>query len=468
MNKEKELIKNTGIIFLGKFCTQFLSFLLVPIYTNYLTTLDYGYVDLIQTYVALLIPIILLRLDSSVFRYLIDERSNDKEKNKTISTSIFFMIIQIVLFCFIFLIINGMFQFKYAIYICINVIFVALSNIMLQIVRGIGDNMGYSIGSIITGIITILLNIIFIIFLKGNASYILIASSIANLICFIYLYLRNKIYVFSKFKNIDIKKMKKMLKYSIPMIPDGLSWWIVNVSDRSIISSIMGISANGIYAISSKFSNILSAIFQIFNMSWQESASLHINDKDRDKFFNNILNTCYEVFFSMCILIMVIMPIIYKIFIGKDYIDSYIYIPILLLANLYNAVSNIYGGVYIAQKNTKKVAKTTMIAAGINIIINIYLIKKFGLLAAAISTLISYIVLSLYRFSDIKKEINMKLNLKLLISTNLIFVTSALLYYRYFYNTIVMILNIIFAIIVSLLLNKKTLVKIINKIRKKV
>ena len=65
-------------------------------------------------------------------------------------------------------------------------------------------------------------------------------------------------------------------------------------------------------------------------------------------------------------------------------------------------------------------------------------------------------------------EINMKLNLKLLISTNLIFVTSALLYYRYFYNTIVMILNIIFAIIVSLLLNKKTLVKIINKIRKKV
>lgn len=468
MSKEKELIKNTGIIFFGKFCTQFLSFLLLPIYTNYLTTSDYGYVDLIQTYVALLIPIILLRLDSSVFRYLIDERSNDKEKNKTISTSMFFMLIQIVLFCFIFIIINEIFQFKYGIYICINVIFVALSNIMLQIVRGIGDNMGYSIASIITGIITILLNIIFIIFLKGNASYILIASSIANLICFIYLYLRNKIYVFSKFKNIDIKKMKKMLKYSIPMIPDGLSWWIVNVSDRSIISSIMGISANGIYAISSKFSNILSAIFQIFNMSWQESASLNINDKDRDKFFNNILNTCYEVFFSICILIMVIMPIIYKIFIGKDYIDSYIYIPILLLANLYNAVSNIYGGVYIAQKNTKKVAKTTMTAAGINIIINIYLIKKFGLLAAAISTLISYIVLSLYRFSDIKKEINMKLNFKLLISTNLIFLASALLYYRYFYNTIVMILNIIFAIIVSLLLNKKTLVKIINKIRKKV
>ena len=72
MNKNKELIKNTIIIFVGKFCTQFISFILVPIYTNYLITSDYGYIDLIQTYITLLVPILLLRFDSGIFRFLIE------------------------------------------------------------------------------------------------------------------------------------------------------------------------------------------------------------------------------------------------------------------------------------------------------------------------------------------------------------------------------------------------------------
>ena len=63
MNKNKELIKNTAIIFVGKFCTQFISFLLVPIYTNFLTTNDYGYIDLVQTYISLLVPILILRFE---------------------------------------------------------------------------------------------------------------------------------------------------------------------------------------------------------------------------------------------------------------------------------------------------------------------------------------------------------------------------------------------------------------------
>ena len=80
MNKNKELIMNTFIIFIGRFCTQFVSFLLLPIYTHYLITSDYGYIDLIQTYVALLSPIIILRFDSAIFRFLIDCRDNKEEK----------------------------------------------------------------------------------------------------------------------------------------------------------------------------------------------------------------------------------------------------------------------------------------------------------------------------------------------------------------------------------------------------
>ena len=72
MNKKKQLAKNTIIIFIGKVCTQLISFFLLPLYTGYLKTSEYGIVDLITTYITLLVPIITLELEMSIFRYLVE------------------------------------------------------------------------------------------------------------------------------------------------------------------------------------------------------------------------------------------------------------------------------------------------------------------------------------------------------------------------------------------------------------
>lgn len=465
MDKNKELIKNTSIIFIGKFCTRFISFLLVPIYTNFLTTADYGYIDLVQTYISLLVPILILRLDSGIFRFLIEERNSDQGKNNIISNTILFLIFQIIIFIPLFVCMNLIFNINYAIAIIINIIFMSISSILLQLTRGIGDNVGYSISSIISGIITVILNIVFIIVLKKDGSSILIASGIANVFCSLFLIFRNKIYKFVNFKYFEQKKFKDMLTYSLPMIPDGLSWWVVNASDRSIISILIDSSANGIYAISSKFSNILSNLFQIFNMSWQESASLHIKDDDSKEFFTNVLNNTYKLFYSICTLIMVCIPIIFKFIIGKDYYSAYLYIPPLLLGNLYNAIANVIGGVYIAEKNTKAVARTTIVAAIINILINLTMIKKFGLFAASISTLVSYIILTIYRYIDVQTYLKIKLNYRILIITSIAFAISCIMYYI---NSIVFnIINFIFIIVLSIILNKNIIKKIITKFRRK-
>ena len=91
MNKKKQLAKNTIIIFLGRVCTQLISFFLLPLYTSYLATKEYGTVDLIQTYVTLLVPIITLELEMSIFRFLIDSRKSEKETNKLISNNFFIL-----------------------------------------------------------------------------------------------------------------------------------------------------------------------------------------------------------------------------------------------------------------------------------------------------------------------------------------------------------------------------------------
>jgi O-antigen/teichoic acid export membrane protein len=165
MNKKNELAKNTFIIFIGRFCTQFVSFLLIPIYTHFLATSDYGYVDLIQTYVSLLVPIIVLRFDSAVFRFLIDCRENDNEKSKVISSSMLLILIQLILATFIFILFNTLFSFDYWIAIVFNIIFISLSSVLLQLSRGLGRNIDYSVASIISAAITVVMNIVFIILL---------------------------------------------------------------------------------------------------------------------------------------------------------------------------------------------------------------------------------------------------------------------------------------------------------------
>ena len=176
-------------------------------------------------------------------------------------------------------------------------------------------------------------------------------------------------------KLINKTTIKELLAYSCPMIPNALSWWIVNVSDRTIISIFLGSSFNGIYSVSCKFSNIINSIFSIFNMSWQETAVLHIEDKDKDEFFSNMIDKLLMLFSATSLLIIAILPFVYNWIIGVDYHSSYKFIPILLYANLWSILINLIGGIYVAKKKTKEIAITTLISSILNIVINLIFIK---------------------------------------------------------------------------------------------
>lgn len=84
MNEKKALAKNTFIIFLSKIFTQFISFLLLPFYTCYLSNSSYGTIDLINTYISLLVPVLTIQLEAALFRFLIEKRGNVDEEKKII------------------------------------------------------------------------------------------------------------------------------------------------------------------------------------------------------------------------------------------------------------------------------------------------------------------------------------------------------------------------------------------------
>lgn len=257
-----------------------------------------------------------------------------------------------------------------------------------------------------------------------------------------------------------------MYQYSIPLVPNGISWWIVNVSDRTIITAVIGTAANGIYAVSNKFPTILSSLLGIFNLSWSESAALHIDSPDRDEFFSDISNTVTKLFTCLGVGMIACMPFVFPFLVNKSYNDAYYYIPILVLGAVFNVVVCLYNAVYIAKKMTKQVALTSIIGAIINIVVNIGLIHFIGLYAAAISTAVAYFVMMVYRHFDLKKYMNITYEKGLFIKTILIFIFAIVIYYQR--NLYLDILSLVVVVIYSFLMNKDFLLASWNTVMRKI
>lgn len=451
MSRGKDLLKNTIIITIGKICTQLITFFLLPVYTALLSTEEYGTVDLLHTLVSLLIPIITFQIEQALFRDLVDNRKDEKRIEKTISTTMFVVSIQTLIYIIFFMCISMFVHNEYKYFLATNVIASIYSGIMLQISRGLGDNKKYAFGSFLSALVTVTLNIVFIVALKWGAYGMLTASLLGNITCCIYIFISKRIYKYIKLKSYSKKLKTKLWKYSLPLVPNAISWWIFNSSDRVIVTSVLGIAQNGILSASYKFSSVYITIYNIFNMTWTESAALHINDKDANVFISNTINTALKLFVAMAFGIIAFMPFVFPIMINEKFGDAYNQIAILMTSSIFNVIVGLTSVVYIAKKDTKAVAKTSILSAIINLTVNLTLIKFIGLYAASISTLASYSIMAIYRLYDVQKYVKIKLDKRFVVTAFIMLGIILTSYYigNIYINIITVLLTIIYAFIIN-------------------
>lgn len=464
--KEKQLIKNTIIVGVGKVCTQFISFFLLPLYTSLLSAEEYGVVDLLNTYVSLLIPIFFFQTDQAVFRFLIDARNRAEERMDIITNCAFATMAQIVVYMLFCVTVGSFLKNEYMLFLAVNVVLAMGANLLLQISRGLGDNMTYSVGSLICGAGTVILNVIFIAFLRMGAVGMLTATILGNLMCILYVFFRKQIYSYIDVRKRSWPMVKALWKYSLPLVPNQMSWWIVNTSDRLIINWALGIASNGIYSVANKFSAMVITVFNIFNLTWTESAALHVKDGDNETFFTKIFNSTLRLFISLSFGVIAFMPFVFKFLItGEGYASSYRQIPILMLSTIFNIIVSLLGSVYVALKKTGEVAKTSILSAVINVTVNVVLINRIGLYAASISTLVSYCAMAIYRLIDVQKYVKIKINLKMIAVS--IAVGSVIVSIYYTRNTQLCILGTLLYVVFALFYNIGTLKSCISMIRMK-
>ena len=452
MNRERELAKNTFILTVGKISTQFISFLLLPLYTSLLTPEDFGIVDLLNTYVTLLVPIFNWQFESGMFRFLIDYRDNVEKQKSIISTVLFTNFAQILIYVVFFIIAQGFISFRYKIFLAIDVALNILLSSLLQLPRGLGDNTTYAVGSFVSAVSTIVFNIILIAFCHMGALGMFIATVVAKVVTICFLAIKTKVWRYVNFRYFNKQHFKELSRYSFPLVPNQLSWWIMSASDRTVVSHFINIAANGVYSVANKFSSIFVTIYNIFHMSWTESVAVHINEEDSDVFISGIIDTVIRFFGTLCMGIIAAVSLAFPFLIDDQYHDAYYQIPILMVAVFFQVVVGLYSVVYTANKKSVEIMKTSIYAAVINLAVDLLLINHIGLFAASGSTLIAYLAMAIYRSIHVRKFVKIHIRLRTILSVALMAIVAIAGYYLG--NTIIKVISLVIIAVFGFLLNK--------------
>lgn len=412
MNRYKYLLKNIGLLTLSSFATKLLSFFLVPLYTNILTTTEYGTYDLFNTTIGVLLPILTLNIQEAVMRFSIDSKCNRKS---IVTVAAKYLILSNAVVA-VGLLLNNLFGFsiiarQYAIYFFLMFLSQSLSGMITMYVRGIDKIADLSISSLIASIITICLNICFLAVFHWGLSGYFLANIIGPLFQAIYLIIRANVIQNISFKSQYKNESKEMTNYSRPLIANSIAWWINNASDRYIVVFFCGLAENGIYSVASKIPSILNIFQTIFNQAWTLSAVKDFDAEDKNGFFTNTYKAYNCMMVIICSGIIATDKILARFLYAKDFYNAWKYVPWLTIAILFGALSGYLGGFFSAVKDSKIFAKSTMIGAIVNIILNIIFTPIFGVLGAAVATAICYIVVWVIRLQQSKKYIRIRINL---------------------------------------------------------
>lgn len=429
MSKASSLAKNTAILALGKLSSQLIGFLLLPLYTYYLSPAEYGFTDLIVVYISLLVPTLTLQMEMASFRYLVDARKDEAERTRVISNIVYMAISLSLPWVIGFAIFGVVANFQYAWSVLLTGITILCANSVMQMARGLGNNKQYAIASMLIGLTTLAGAFVFIVHIGLRVEGMLLSIAAANIVATLYLVVKMRLYRYVKFGIRDVQLQRDILGYSVPLVPNGIAWWVINASDRTIISAMISTAANGVYAVATKYSAILSSLFGIFSMSWTESASLHIDAPDRDKFFSHVANAAVRMFGALGLGLIATVPFVFPYMVDVEFKEAYLYIPIMVIGVFFNVIVGIYSAIYVAKRLTKQVMNTSLAAAGLNIVLTIGLIPFFGLYAAAGATAIAFLAMAIFRHYDVRRYVQIKYEKNVFIILAVLYSVVMYLYY---------------------------------------
>ena len=443
MSRYKKLLSNTLILSIGTFSSKLLVYFLMPLYTALLSKEQYGTADLISNAANFLIPFCCIGITHAVFRFSADSEENAKTVFSSglsvlFASSLVFLALSPVL-----LFVPYIDEFAWLL-----VVYVICSNfhtLCAEYIRAKGHTTLFAIQGIVGTALTIGFNLLFLIPMDMGVTGYVLSVAAADAVGTVFLILVAKLYRDFSFKLVSAKKIKEMLKYSLPMMPTTVIWWITNVSDRFVVTYIKGSAENGLYSAAYKIPTLITLVATVFIEAWQFSAISDSKDgEDRNRFFGEVFERYQAIIFFGCSFLVPLSQIATRTLLADSYFDAWRFIPVLLVATVFSSLTTFMGTIYTVSKKTVMSMITALFGAVLNIILNILMIPGLGAQGAGIATLISYFIVFVLRAISSKKYMPFRLGVpRLVLNTLIVIVQTVFMVCELPYNVYVQILLIL-------------------------
>lgn len=421
----KRLSKHTIIYGMGDVIIKAIAFLLIPLYTRHLTTMDYGELSLLQA-IEIALPIILSFGFNSAILKVFHDYDTQVEKKEVISTALLFIFLIALPICLL-LIHNASFfarliGFKsiddatlYLQFIFISVFFSLFRLIALSVMRAYEQGILYSIINIVNFTLLVSLNIYNVAFLEKKILGIVQSSAMTSFLIFLLI----AIVLFRRIKfSFSKQKLKELFNFGLPLVPGGLAAWTLTLADRYLLKFLSTSEQVGLYEIGYKFGMILNMLLiHPFRTAWLPFM-FSIQKENRAKRIYSVVLTyylCLATFIWLGISILAREVVILTT--TEKFFPGYQAIPLIALANLFYGIYYTVDVGVLVRSKTGAYASITGIGALLDIGLAFLLIPDYGIIGAAVAKVLSYSTLAILmyivaqRLYPIKYEFNRILKL---------------------------------------------------------
>jgi len=402
----KSLGKESLIYGAGHVAARGVTFLLLPIYTNLFSLSDYGIISLVYTFLGFMNVILHYGLDASLLKHYVPA---DIEERKSILTNAYasFLLTTIVFLLFLVFFrsdISGLLFGNHLPSITLMVagilFFDVLWSMHVLLLRAEGKPVFYTIVSFINVLLTLGLNILFVIYLKLGISGVLISNLITSGCIFFITFpiIIKRISI----TTLSVKQWKRMMKFGLPFLPAGIFSMILELSDRYILRYLTNIETVGLYNAGYKLGMLMMLVVMGFNMAWQPYFLK--KEKNEREYIANVTTHVLSVLGFLWILILIWTDTLVKLqfgnstFFGDQYWASTQIVSIIALAYIFHAIYLLQlPGVYLLERSGL-IAWIRGFGAVSNIILNLLFIPEYGIVGAACATCISFIFMAVFIF----------------------------------------------------------------------
>lgn len=407
--------KDVSLYFISKVVVGILGIIIIKLYSTLLDPSSYGEYSLVAGFISVLMCIFTGWIGSSALRYY-DEY---KDRKPFFFANILYYIICMLLATFVIIVLASFLSksipikeyFPFVVFL--NIAF-SLQDIFEKLLRAAEKTKWYLIASTIQAVSSVVIFYVLAKFMSFDTISIFLSSSLSKLLFVLISVFCLHFFLNFHFVKMDHQLLKKFLKYGIPMIGVWGVGWILNYCDRYIIAIYGNTYDVGIYDISYKISEntiniIISsftlAIFPILIKAWNNGGKEAIKSK---------LTECLKYYFMLTLpAIIGIALIVDKIYLGlidSQYMSGKYIIIIISISCFFNGINNILNKIWQLNEKTKNIFYIMTISVIINILLNFLLIPRYGMIAASITTLVSYFFTTFVTYFFVRKEIHIQLD----------------------------------------------------------